>query len=180
MMHDTTLARTTDVANVFPDRAGDPVNSFTHDELQQLDAGSWFSDEFAGEKIPTLHEVLEAAHPVVGVVIELKSPELSPGLVDVVVDELESDPRWDELADDGRLTAISFDLEAVHDFYEQRPAAESGHGRLDRFGSRRHVELGPVELLIAAASGQQLFVGAAFHDPAVLDHEDEVSRADRR
>lgn len=121
MMHDTTLTRTTDVEDVFPGRAGDPVNSFTYAELQQLDAGSWFSAEYEGEKIPTLREVLDHAYPELGIVIELKSPSLSPGLVDAVVDELASDPRWDELAAHDRIRTISFDHAAVHDFHEQRP-----------------------------------------------------------
>ncbi|WP_129666274.1 glycerophosphodiester phosphodiesterase family protein [Phytoactinopolyspora endophytica] len=121
IMHDTTLARTTNVEDVFPGREGDLISSFTYDELQQLDSGSWYSEEFAGEKIPTLNEILDHGYPGPGIVIELKSPADSPGLVDVVVDELNADPRWNELADDGRLTAISFDIEAIHDFYEQRP-----------------------------------------------------------
>ncbi|NED99996.1 esterase [Phytoactinopolyspora halotolerans] len=122
MMHDATLARTTDVEEVFPGREGDLVNDFTYAELQQLDAGAWFSERFAGERIPTLGEILDHGyHPDLGIVIELKNPADSPGLVDVVVDELNSDPRWNELAADGRLTAISFDLDAVRDFHELRP-----------------------------------------------------------
>ncbi|KAK9833564.1 hypothetical protein WJX81_006451 [Elliptochloris bilobata] len=34
------------------------VSSHTVDELQRLDAGSWFSSEFAGQRIPLLSEVL--------------------------------------------------------------------------------------------------------------------------
>lgn len=120
MMHDATVARTTNVEEVFPDRAGDPVTSFTYQELRQLDAGSWYGEQFAGERIPTLHEVLEHAYPL-GVVIELKDPASSPGLVDVVVDELATDPRWDELAARSRLTAISFDWGAVREFHDRRP-----------------------------------------------------------
>lgn len=103
MMHDATVARTTNAAEVFPDRAGEPVTGFTYDELRRLDVGSWYGDEFAGERIPTLREVLEHAYPRLGVVIELKNPASSPGLVQVVVDELASDPRWDELAAGGRV-----------------------------------------------------------------------------
>jgi glycerophosphoryl diester phosphodiesterase len=121
MMHDATVARTTNVAEVFPDRAGDPVTSFTYDELQQLDAGSWYGDEYTGERIPTLREVLDHAYPRLGVVIELKNPASSPGLVQVVVDELASDPRWDELAATGRLKAISFDAAAVRELRDRRP-----------------------------------------------------------
>lgn len=35
------------------------VSDHTYDELCQMDAGSWFSPSFAGEKIPALQEVLE-------------------------------------------------------------------------------------------------------------------------
>jgi hypothetical protein len=31
----------------------------TLDELRQLDAGGWFAPEFAGEKLPTLDEVID-------------------------------------------------------------------------------------------------------------------------
>lgn len=120
IVHDSTLARTADVEEVFPGREGDLVNDFTYDELQRLDAGTWYSEKFAGEKIPTLSEVLDRGHPGPGIVIELKNPAQSPGLVDVV-DELKSDPRWGELADDGRLNVISFDLAALADFHEHRP-----------------------------------------------------------
>lgn len=42
LMHDSTLARTTNVAQVFPDRVKDPADTFTWDELTQLNAGEWF------------------------------------------------------------------------------------------------------------------------------------------
>lgn len=45
LMHDATLQRTTDVAAIFPQRAANPASSFTWSELQQLNAGSWFTDQ---------------------------------------------------------------------------------------------------------------------------------------
>lgn len=74
--HDTTLVRTTNVSECFPDRADQPITTFLIDELRTLDAGSWFidSDPFSqinsgnvsftemeqlyNLKIPTLEEVL--------------------------------------------------------------------------------------------------------------------------
>ncbi len=50
MIHDETLDRTTD--------GGGPVLMASLDEIRSLDAGSWFSDEFAGETVPTLREFL--------------------------------------------------------------------------------------------------------------------------
>jgi glycerophosphoinositol inositolphosphodiesterase len=42
LMHDDTFARTTNIATVFPGRQDEPVGDFTIDEVQQLNAGSWF------------------------------------------------------------------------------------------------------------------------------------------
>lgn len=50
VIHDETLERTTNGAG--------RVADFTYAELLTLDAGSWFSPVFQGEKIPTLKEVI--------------------------------------------------------------------------------------------------------------------------
>jgi glycerophosphoryl diester phosphodiesterase len=50
-MHDATLNRTTNGQGA--------VHDMTLAELRKLDAGSWFGSEFAGERIPTLDEILE-------------------------------------------------------------------------------------------------------------------------
>jgi glycerophosphoryl diester phosphodiesterase len=49
--HDYYLERTTDGSG--------PLAKFTLDQLQRLDAGSWFGREFRNERIPTLTQVLE-------------------------------------------------------------------------------------------------------------------------
>lgn len=68
-LHDVNLRRTTDIAEVFPERADAPVSAFTLDELRQLDAGSWFNEtypdrakkEFVGQDILTLEDVIRIA-----------------------------------------------------------------------------------------------------------------------
>ncbi|MFT4286400.1 glycerophosphodiester phosphodiesterase [Nocardioides sp.] len=69
LLHDRTLARTTNVAAVFgAARAADPVSTFTLAEIKQLDAGSWKGTKFACTqtkwtgncRIPTLEEVIGA------------------------------------------------------------------------------------------------------------------------
>ncbi|MBD2039570.1 glycerophosphodiester phosphodiesterase [Microcoleus sp. FACHB-672] len=52
VIHDATLDRTTGTAGT--------VTEKTLEQLKALDAGSWFSEEYAGERIPTLKEVLIA------------------------------------------------------------------------------------------------------------------------
>jgi glycerophosphoryl diester phosphodiesterase len=61
LMHDSTLARTTDVARVFPGRENDPAESFKWNELSQLNAGSWFDrrGDYSGEPIMTLEAMLQ-------------------------------------------------------------------------------------------------------------------------
>src|SRR5438132_11021304 len=50
-IHDATVNRTTNGKGT--------VHDLTLAELRQLDAGSWFGSEFAGERIPTLEEILQ-------------------------------------------------------------------------------------------------------------------------
>lgn len=57
-MHDQTFIRTTNVKTVFPSRAKEPVDQYLWSDIQKLECGSWFSSEFAGEKIPTLESIL--------------------------------------------------------------------------------------------------------------------------
>jgi glycerophosphoryl diester phosphodiesterase len=52
-IHDETVNRTTNGKGA--------VHDMTLAELRRLDAGSWFGSEFAGERIPTLEEVLDFA-----------------------------------------------------------------------------------------------------------------------
>lgn len=83
VIHDEKVNRTTDGTGYIKD--------MTLSELKKLDAGSWFSEEFAGERIPTLDEVFdvfqETDHRLN---IELKT-DIFPyeGLVDKVLDRVE-------------------------------------------------------------------------------------------
>src|SRR5699024_12384519 len=61
-IHDTTVNRTTNGVGA--------VGDYTLEELQQLDAGSWFSDDFSGEKIPTFGEILDTYRGKIGILIE--------------------------------------------------------------------------------------------------------------
>jgi glycerophosphoryl diester phosphodiesterase len=92
-LHDPDLARTTNVAQVFPDRArerdvagnGKPKRGwyaidFTIREIKRLDAGSWFNrvnsfaadPSYAEERVPTLEETINLIGPRAGLYIELK------------------------------------------------------------------------------------------------------------
>ena len=88
-MHDDTLERTTNVAEVFPDRASTNYqtrqpgkhwvgNDFTMAELKRLDSGKWFKPEFAGQRLLSFQEMIDLvkSRPGFGIYPELKSPEL--------------------------------------------------------------------------------------------------------
>jgi glycerophosphoryl diester phosphodiesterase len=93
-LHDDTLERTTNIAQVFPNRpsanvpgpspslrAGQPAkrwlaNDFTLEEIRKLDAGSWFDAKFAGQRVPTFLEMIDIVKGKAGLYPELKSPPL--------------------------------------------------------------------------------------------------------
>ncbi len=78
VIHDPTVDRTTDGRG--------EVAAMTLEELRRLDAGVRKHPRFAGQRIPTLSEVLEVVRGRAQVFIELKgtSPELPRRLVEVV------------------------------------------------------------------------------------------------
>ncbi|MFC3210601.1 MULTISPECIES: glycerophosphodiester phosphodiesterase [Planomicrobium] len=83
VIHDEKVNRTTDGKGYIKD--------MTLSEVRKLDAGSWFSEEFAGEKIPTLDEVFDVFEKTNHRLnIELKT-DVFPyeGLVDKVLEAAE-------------------------------------------------------------------------------------------
>ena len=83
-LHDLTLERTTNVEEVFPERAATDqkgrkvwnVSDFTLKELKTLDAGSWFNPKFKGERIPTFQEAIDVVRGKAGLYPETKGPEV--------------------------------------------------------------------------------------------------------
>lgn len=79
LLHDDDLLRTTGVSGL--------MSEFTYEELSALDAGSWFSSSFAGEKIPTLQEALELIKDSgCKVYLELKDIGDVPGFAEKVLE----------------------------------------------------------------------------------------------
>ncbi|MDE0528631.1 MAG: glycerophosphodiester phosphodiesterase family protein [Truepera sp.] len=64
VIHDLAVDRTTDGSGL--------VSGFTLEEIQCLDASNGYADDYPGERIPSLHEVLEYAKGRLGLVIEIK------------------------------------------------------------------------------------------------------------
>lgn len=102
-IHDTTVNRTTN-GNGF-------VGDYTLEEIQQLDAGSWFGEEFAGERVPTFEEIIDEYRGKIGILIELKSPELYPGMEEKVAEALIE--RNMHKPSNGKIIIQSFNHESV-------------------------------------------------------------------
>lgn len=77
VIHDDTINRTTNGEG--------HVRNYTLSELQNFDAGSYFSKEYAGTKLPTLEEVFQLIMPTkLKIITELKGE--CPGLEEKVVE----------------------------------------------------------------------------------------------
>lgn len=126
VIHDTTLDRTTDVESKFPDRAPYNVGDFTLEEIRTLDAGSWFSPEYAGTKVPTLQQVLDTLRGRAGLLLEVKSPALYPGIAEAVVAELDGEGWLQANARSGRLVVQSFDWDFMAEFNSLAPKVPAG------------------------------------------------------
>lgn len=128
LMHDTTLSRTTDVEQRFPGRSPWNVKDFTLAEIKTLDAGSWFSEKYAGEPVPTLKEMVEQVRPTrSGILMELKSPALYPGIEKLVAAEFDSFPGYVPAAvAAGRLAVQSFDFDSMKTYKSVQPEVPVG------------------------------------------------------
>jgi|GEM_PF-2337151 len=77
IIHDHTLERTTSGTGL--------VTALTLQQLKQLDAGAWFGPQFAGERIPTLAEMLEVAKQYNRkVILDIKGDLMAPAVVAVI------------------------------------------------------------------------------------------------
>lgn len=128
IMHDTTLGRTTNVEDVYPGRAPYKVADFTLAEIRKLDAGSWFARKYAGERVPTLGQALSAMRGRgLGLLLEIKSPSLYPGIEKRVAAELRRSPSWLRYDPrERRLVIQSFDWESVRRFHAVLPKVPTG------------------------------------------------------
>ncbi|HOZ48040.1 MAG TPA: glycerophosphodiester phosphodiesterase family protein [Candidatus Hydrogenedentes bacterium] len=74
-LHDATLARTTDADEAMKDV---DVSALTLDEIRRWDAGVRFAGAYAGERVPTLEEVLASmqGHPEREIYLDFKTADL--------------------------------------------------------------------------------------------------------
>ncbi|WP_085993968.1 glycerophosphodiester phosphodiesterase [Oceanobacillus senegalensis] len=116
VIHDTTVDRTTNGTGY--------VGDLTLEEIRQLDAGSWFSESYAGEKVPTFEEVLDAFRGKVGILIELKAPELYPGIEKKIAEALKE--RNMHQSNNEKIIIQSFNHESMEKSKELLPNLPHG------------------------------------------------------
>lgn len=134
-IHDSTLNRTTNGKGA--------VHDLTLSDLRRLDAGSWFGSEYAGEKIPTLEELLEFSkkHDVV-FYLELK-PAGSWGGEHALVGALR------QSGEIPRAVVISFDPAVVLNLRKIEPTLMTGllfDGQIEK-PIQKAVEIGARQLV---------------------------------
>ncbi|MFS0883581.1 glycerophosphodiester phosphodiesterase [Metabacillus niabensis] len=116
LIHDTTVDRTTDGTG--------KVGDLTFDQLRSLDAGSWKGEQFVGEQIPTFEEILERYHGKVGILIELKAPELYPGIEEQVAKALKE--RNLDKPQNEKIIIQSFNFESMKKVNDLLPKVPVG------------------------------------------------------
>lgn len=112
--HDERVDRTTNGSGFIKD--------FTLAELRQLDAGAWYDDQFAGQRIPTLSEVFRlVAGSSVFVNIELKNGIIEyPGLAAKVMELVYEYSMTD------RVLISSFNHYSLIEVREMEPSVPTG------------------------------------------------------
>lgn len=127
VIHDETLKRTTNVEEVFPDRAPWKVKDFTAAEIAELDAGSWFDDDYEGERVPTLRQYMNrVSRNHQKLVFEFKKPELYPGIEKQGLDLLRKQGWLDRNHVEHRLVVQSFSADSVRTVHALRPDIKTG------------------------------------------------------
>lgn len=129
VIHDEKLDRTTN-------RAG-KVSALTLEEIRDCDAGTWFTESFAGERIPTLEEALAViGHRAMSMIEVKESVRDHPALVDAVVERLRAEGL------DDRCVLIVWDAETAAAAREAAPEALLALVTFTRRGMRKAAALG--------------------------------------
>lgn len=104
VMHDATTHRTTGVPRV--------IAETLWSELQELDVGTWFGGDFAGERLPDLGQLLDVTRGHLVLVVEIKA---GTGIVEGVRAEVDARGMRPE------VVIFSFDAAAIADARSAMP-----------------------------------------------------------
>jgi len=113
VIHDETLERTTNGKG--------KILNYTLGELKKLDAGAWYGPEFAGERIPTLEEVLQNLKGRARINIEIKNgPVYYEGIEEKVLAALSKHDMLEQ------VVISSFDHVCLKKIKEINPSPATG------------------------------------------------------
>ncbi|WP_405409607.1 glycerophosphodiester phosphodiesterase [Streptomyces sp. NBC_01124] len=142
--HDCTMERTTNVEDLYPGRPSYRVSDFTWNELRQLDAGSWFHDKYAGERIITVDTVIRhLQHTRTGLLAEI-SPcsQYGTTIATDLADTLRGKPGYVRKALARKQLAVqSFETDDARTFHTAQPDIPIGILDADRPTDTELVEL---------------------------------------
>jgi glycerophosphoryl diester phosphodiesterase len=132
VLHDTDLLRLAGV-----DRK---VWEMTYGEISQLDVGSWFSDQFAGERVPTLRQAIQASRGRLKLNIELKPSGHEKTLVESVVQTI----KEEKFESDCIVTSL--DYESVRRAKQLDPTIRVGYIVFETIGKLGKLDVDIVSL----------------------------------
>ncbi|MHA6260260.1 glycerophosphodiester phosphodiesterase [Sporosarcina sp. CAU 1771] len=110
IIHDDKVDRTTNGSGL--------VSVFTLEELKQLDAGGGYHEDFSGEQLITLQELMEEFHGHVGLLLEIKKPSMNIGIEEKVAEVLR------QYSDLSNVIVQSFDAESMRKMNKLLPEIE--------------------------------------------------------
>lgn len=122
IMHDPTVDRTTNGKG--------SVKNLTREQIQRLDAGSWFNSkypklakpEFVGLKVPTLEEVIQTFGQHVNYYIEIKNDAIASGLSEKLLGILTNHELIGDRAVPGKVIVESFNPEILRKIHQMNPS----------------------------------------------------------
>ncbi len=121
-----------DVPVVYHDRTLYKINGkrrhvfdYTYSELKEMDMGGWFSDQFAGERILTLEQVLKKYSGKTSLLVEIKSREADrrKGVSELLVDSVAALLK-EYVAEKDMVNTylLSFDLDVLKKIHRINPS----------------------------------------------------------
>lgn len=125
LLHDSSFLRTSGLDK--------KPSQMLYKDIIKLDVGKWFSDEFEGERIATLKEVIDFSRGKLKLNIELKATDISPDLIDEVIKLIESE----KFENDCVITSLNYDdLLKVE---RKKPSLKTGYIMFVAIGQLEHM-----------------------------------------
>lgn len=113
VIHDGFLNRTTNGSGL--------IMATTYEQIQALDAGSWKNPQFAGERVPTLRQLIRETPPTLQLFLELKAGSVHyPGIEEELLALLAEEGALD------RVQISSFDHHALLKIHQLAPTLPLG------------------------------------------------------